>query len=329
MKGDRDCMKQNVIQDIQENLVDQILTHYHFQKHKLIMLGGYHNQVYSINHHEHEYVIRVTERMHRSYDELKGELEFVTYLRNQGVPVYSVIDLKKMTTNQNTYYITLFDKALGKRWYEMLLDDHIYFEAGKLLGKIHSKSKKLKKVLHRKPFNQNHYIRNSKFYLDKVIRKHLEEVVELIEAIPKNQENYGLIHGDYHFANLIYGENNLMVIDFDDCEYHFFIYDIAVYLFYYILGSDPTHINLETSKRVFCAFIKGYMLENSISLEMLEKLPLFLRLRELKLLVSILQDVDKQITAWGKNYIKRTKQNLFQNRPFVESDYTELFKQTV
>jgi amicoumacin kinase len=322
-------MKQNVIKDIQENLVDQILKYYHFEKQNLVELGGYHNQVYSIDHQKHEYVIRVTERFHRSYDEIKGELEFVSYLRKEGIPVYSVIDLKKMTTGQNTYYITLFDKALGKRWFEFQQGERTFYQAGKLLGKIHNKSKNLQKTFHRKHFNNNHYLLLANIHLDKGLKRHLEQVVHQINQISRNRDNYGLIHGDYHFANLIYHEDDLTVIDFDDSEYHFFIYDIAVYLFYYLLGSDPAQINLEANKKVFCSFIKGYREENEISVEMIENLPLFLRLREIKLLVSMLQDKDKQVTIWGKNYMKRTVQNIQQNLPFVSIDYLELYKQTV
>jgi len=41
-------------------------------------------------------------------------------------------------------------------------------------------------------------------------------------------ERLGLIHADLHFDNVLWTESDMGVIDFDDCGYGFFMYDLAV-----------------------------------------------------------------------------------------------------
>lgn len=61
------------------------------------------------------------------------------------------------------------------------------------------------------------------------------------------------------------------MIDFQDCEKHFYIFDLAV----------PIYSALEYSFVGNGNIVDGYQEENEISKEMIDKLPLFIRLKEI------------------------------------------------
>lgn len=55
-----------------------------------------------------------------------------------------------------------------------------------------------------------------------------EKINNLLLETGKEKENYGLIHSDLHFDNMILNENELSPIDFDEVAYGHFLTDIAV-----------------------------------------------------------------------------------------------------
>ena len=57
-------------------------------------------------------------------------------------------------------------------------------------------------------------------------RKKTFDVLKKYEK--KNPHKMGLIHADLHFGNLLFVDGKIGAIDFDDCGYGFFAYDLAV-----------------------------------------------------------------------------------------------------
>lgn len=61
--------------------------------------------------------------------------------------------------------------------------------------------------------------------------KMLTEVSQIIEKrlkrYGKNENNYGLIHADLRLANLLLEEDQIKVIDFDDCGFGWHLHDLA------------------------------------------------------------------------------------------------------
>jgi len=97
----------------------------------------------------------------------------------------------------------------------------------------------------------------------------------LFESLPKNESNFGLIHGDVHQGNFhIDEQGSLTLFDFDDCVYHWFLYDIAVVLF------AVEEFKLDPGF-VFDSFFQGYTQENHLSTEELKRLPGFYNYRKL------------------------------------------------
>ena len=58
------------------------------------------------------------------------------------------------------------------------------------------------------------------------IQKFFNDLVAFVRHYPKDQ--YGLIHGDVHTGNFFLKNGEIVLFDFDDGCYHYFLYDLTV-----------------------------------------------------------------------------------------------------
>jgi Ser/Thr protein kinase RdoA (MazF antagonist) len=61
-----------------------------------------------------------------------------------------------------------------------------------------------------------------------VVHDAIELVRETTTALAARRDAAGLIHGDLHQENVLFDDSSVGVIDFDDCGWGFFLYDLAV-----------------------------------------------------------------------------------------------------
>lgn len=323
-------MNDKMIKDIRTSIKEKLINYYQLDNIKEI--GGYQNFIYEGSKDNKNLILRVTNSEHRNKDEILAELNFVKLLYKNSVKVANVINLEllEVETDEFKYIISCFEKIEGKVWYEYPQDNNTYYEAGRILGKIHQVSKSMSKKLERTNWDKNEYLLIAKNVIDnKEIIEKMKDVFSDLNKLSKTDESYGLVHGDYNFANIIYKDNNdLTIIDFDECEYSWYIYDIAVYLFYYLLGGDPANIDIEANKIIFKYFIKGYITETNIEDYWIEKLPLFFKLREFILLSSIYRKLyPNNMNDWAKAYIETSEKRILNNLDFVDIDFLKIFNE--
>lgn len=86
----------------------------------------------------------------------------------------------------------------------------------------------------------------------------------------KNEDNYGLIHGDLHSGNIIFNGEEPCPIDFGRCGYGYYLYDMAGALLelspkqreYFIEGYESARkLPLDYVRDVECFFVM-FMIEN-------------------------------------------------------------------
>ena len=90
-------------------------------------------------------------------------------------------------------------------------------------------------------------------------------------AIGEDRQNYGLIHADFNFDNIMLRDGRVTAIDFDDCGFGWHLFDLATISILF-LGTD----RYDT---VQDAVIEGYRRERPLSDETLEQMPLFYLMR--------------------------------------------------
>lgn len=83
-----------------------------------------------------------------------------------------------------------------------------------------------------------------------IVEAVIEKVQEVLDALGTGPDVYGLIHADLHQWNYLFRAGEVRAIDFDDCGFGHFLYDIAVTLFNLLEKKDYPQLR--------AAFFHGY-----------------------------------------------------------------------
>lgn len=144
-------------------------------------------------------------------------------------------------------------------------NDSLSEACGEMTGRIHALSKTYVpsgKETVRHPWTDNYYLRNmSKFVPadQELIYKQFDLLKRRIGGL-KQEEHFGLIHGDINVGNFCLDDGNITLFDFDECQYSWFVEDIAIQLFYmvYVRLDDSIKERNEQARRFLKFFLTGY-----------------------------------------------------------------------
>ncbi|GAA0314908.1 hypothetical protein GCM10008967_01770 [Bacillus carboniphilus] len=171
-------------------------------------------------------------------------------------------------------------------------------EWGKTIGQLHRITKEYtpSNQVKRPDWNEEELLKIEEFVKSppQKVLQYRDNVIEQINQLAINSDVFGLIHSDIHSGNFLIENGKINVFDFDDCSYHWFASDIAIALYYTMLGRDyHKEDNREAiANRFLEHFLKGYKTENTIPREAIESIPLFLRLRDIVLYAVINKKLD-------------------------------------
>jgi len=287
-------------------------------------LNGFHNEIYQGTYHSQDIIIRISNR--RSREEILEEIEILLSLKDDVRIAFPVqVENQYVVTYQNSV-ICFFQRVEGQNWHETTLTLATHYEAGKELGLLHKHLQMYPKTS-RKSFDQHPdvlLLKDAKA----IYQEELANVLNRLTSKETTTNEYGLIHGDYLFSNLLYHNPKVTIIDFDDIEYNYYLYDVAVYLFYLLLGGNPLNIDVEHNIDIFRSFMKGYRSVNQITVFDFSILKDLFRLRQLKLLATITTKIDqKNYGDWQKNYIALCDKQLKENIDFIDIPYKKIMQE--
>ncbi len=114
-------------------------------------------------------------------------------------------------------------------------------------------------------------------------------------------------------------EGVITLFDFDDCTYSWFINDIAIVLFYLVMGAED---QAAITKDFMTHFLSGYLAENHLEAKWLIEIPSFLKLREIDLYTVIHRsfDVDNIDHPWVAMFMNNRKERIENDVPFIDFD---------
>ena len=290
---------------------------------EITQLKGFHNLIYMASYLEKEIVIRVSSR--RNYDDIKEEVILLNEIKDN-VPVNEPVAIQGDYVIQKDHKILSFYKKVhGQQWHETTLTIKTHFNAGRACGLLHLELQKINHV-HRHSFDQHPDLR----LLEDAphwVEKELNQTINALKNHDEKGNAYGLIHGDYLYSNLIYNHEDVTIIDFDDIEFGYYLYDIAVYLFYLLLGGDPSNMDIEPNIEVFKYFIKGYRSVNNQTTLDFSTIQTLFRLRQLKLYATISKTMKpNQLGDWQKKYLHTFEHQVKNDLAFIDIDYEMIYK---
>lgn len=301
---------------------------------KLNLIGGFQNFVYEGESNSRKYILRITHSSHRSINSIEGELEFVTYLSNNGVPASRPVlslngELSERIEAEGCYFTAaMFEKAEGRRlsYPEYLGDEGIFKCLGRITGRMHYLSKSYRpgaEGISRHDWIENYYLQNLKRFIpeeQEEIFRSCSELVETIKSLHRNESSYGLIHGDINVGNFMAGKSGITLFDFDECQYSWFLEDIAIQLFYtaYVNLDDSIEERQELGSRFMKGFMEGYREENYFDDDSMKHLDLFLRLREIIVYAGMYRSLDlENANQWVRDYVSQSRGRIEGRIPLV------------
>jgi len=105
-----------------------------------------------------------------------------------------------------------------------------------------------------------------------VLEQASAQIRGVMEQLGTSPDVFGLIHADLHLDNLLFDEHEARPIDFDDCGFGYWIYDIAVPL--WLLRMEAQWPSYQA------AFLKGYAQFRTVPQDQLAYLDSFIAARE-------------------------------------------------
>jgi Ser/Thr protein kinase RdoA (MazF antagonist) len=318
-----------------DEILQETIHRFGVSKDEIHILDSFESFIYEFKNDSGEFILRISHSIRRNEALIQGEVDWINYLADHGISVARAIlseagNLVEAILDQEggEFLATAFVKAEGKppwgRWTPQLYESY-----GELIGKMHSLTKHfqpLQPERKRPEWDDPIFDFVEQFLPDNefITRKKYEIVSKHVNTLPKNIENYGLIHQDAHGANLLIDEDgNITLFDFDDCGYSWYINDIAIVLFYIVMESDDW---TAFTQDFMVHFLRGYIKHCPIDLEMLKEIPYFLKIREIELYAVIQRDFDLTNIedSWAKRYMENRKYKIENDVPFIDFDFQSL-----
>jgi len=286
------------------------ITHIHALAHHALPLYGMDENapIKMLNHSENttflvspsgkpSTILRINRPGYHTEKILEGEISWIkALLEKNAVGTASPIpglDGKYIQQISHEDYIqdlncAMFDFLSGKAPEENEASLVIEFEKlGEVTARLHAHTKSWHKssALHRPHWDFEHMMGNSPrwgrwqdgFYVTPdraaVFGRVVTVMKKRLAAYGMNKDRYGLIHADLRLANLLVDEGKVKVIDFDDCGFGWYMYD---------LGSALSFMEHEPYvPQLVASWIKGYTKVAPISREEREEIPTFIMLRRM------------------------------------------------
>ena len=288
-------MELKIRERFNDDILHEALRRYDIEAENVNALDGFENFIYEYQRNGTPGILRVAHTLRRTPELIHGEADFINHLAAGGASVARALPSARGALVESipdgadgAFLVTAFAKAPGG-----LIWHHpggwtpaLYEQYGALLGRMHALARTY--TPGDPAWDRGHW--DSPLNMDVVrwlppedgaVAARFEALLAYLRALPRDAASYGLIHQDVHPYNFFVSpEGTIMVFDFDDCVYSWFIYDIAMVIFYLVAWHDDP---VGYAAEFWPHWWRGYCTEYTLDPAWLAEIPHFLKLREIDL----------------------------------------------
>ncbi len=331
-------MEKRIRDQFNQDVLHRALEAYAISPSGLEELDGFENYIYACQKAGTAYILRIGHEAHRTAEMMQGEAEFLNYLAAGGLSVPRVFASKngllveKIPAQDGSCFCTmLFDKASGHAPRGEDWSPSLFAAMGQFMGRLHHLGKGFKPSAPRYTRlsiedDMDEFEQVAKNVLpdgdQPVLEKYLAITSE-IGKLPKTEQNYGLIHVDFHGGNFFVDDaGHITLFDFDDCQFAWFAYDLAMALFYVVPHDCHKDEDLEKAQAFLQHLVDAYRQENPLDAQALATIPLFLKLREVDLYIAIHRSLDvNNLDPWCASFMKNRREKICNDTPYCAINY--------
>ena len=233
-------------------LADAALEKFGFNQYRLTFLQHLVNTTFRLDCDQGRYLVRIHRA--RTQTAVASELAWLDALAHETtVPVQipqrsfdgKFLVVGKQVGVPESYPVTVLSWLDGQILPQDRRSPYHFYRLGQLVSKLHHHTQYWTPSfqLDRPFYDSTSVLRtDSVFGEDGVTYKQLpaevqgdlhtlhEQLQEVEQCFGKNPERFGLIHSDLSFGNVLFTASEALPIDFDDCGFGYYLYDLAVIL---------------------------------------------------------------------------------------------------
>lgn len=244
------------------------------------------NAVYPFSAEQGLCFLRLAPASEKREQNLRGELEFIQYLRGRGYPALEPLPAEDgslclaLDTQWGRWFASAFRAVPGEPIEDLPLTGELVRAYGRSLGRLHSLSAEFQPTipkwswedaLHWAADTLTHH-QGPEDMIDAVKKLEAE-----LRQLPQSADTFGLVHYDFEPDNVFFEQKTktCSVIDFDDGMYHWYALDVEQALD--SLQQLPIPAGLDAAGE----FLRGYGEERAYTQEMEALRPLMGRFVDL------------------------------------------------
>ena len=328
-------MEKTIRDRFHNGILQGAMDAYGIRPDQIQLLDGFESFMYAFSREDGDFILRIGHSHRRSVDLIRGEVDWINYLAAGGAGVApAVYSINRRLVEEipdgkgETFLTTAFVRAKGGlAWERGLWNDELFVRYGRLLGRIHrlSKSYEPSDMAWRRPEWDDPININMIDYLspaDAVVREKFDDLMGYLHNLPKDDQSYGLIHQDAHAGNFFVDDaGNITLFDFDDCAYSWYVYDLAMAVFYAVTNRDDAE---KFGKHFWSLFWSAYQQENNLDPRWLRAMPAFMKLREIDLYAILRRDADDvelMNSPWTQQFMQDRREKIANDVPYVDIDF--------
>ena len=195
------------------------------------------NATYRFRSGGEDRILRLTDPAHRSAAHNRAEMAFLLHLGREGVPacapVPSTAGALVESLEECSACVLSWASGVKVEPDSGLWDEAFFREWGRHLARIHDAARRYAGPA-RWPWWQEGLIAEADRWLppeDAVSRAELRRVRAVLEALPRDADNYGMTHADFAPQNFHYERGRgITSFDYGNCCDHWFVSDLAISL---------------------------------------------------------------------------------------------------
>ena len=272
-------------------------------------------------------ILKITHSSHRTYDQLEAEAEWLVYLVSEDVRAPRIhrsiksLCVERVPAADGYFCVVGYEKLAGEPISDTLWNEALFSRWGNLIGRLHRLSKEYAPKTRRYPWHESDFL-NLEAYIpitDREIRAGAERVIQSVKDLPASDFQYGLIHADVYQDNFFWSKGDLVLFDFDNCEYGHYISDIAIALYAALWRHLDQAESAQFSETFLRALLLGYREQHDLPRTEIEALPLFLQLREVLIYTVAKKMLDlNNLTPIQARLLAERGNRISKNQPIVD-----------
>jgi Ser/Thr protein kinase RdoA (MazF antagonist) len=317
-----------------DDILHEIMRRFDIADGHIHLLDGFESFMYEFRLGSQAYILRIGHSLRRSVALIQGEVDWINYLAAGGASVARAI----LSANQQLvecvddgqggqFLATAFVKAPGKPPDDTTWNTALFERYGKLIGRMHALSKGYEPpdpAWRRPEWDDPIMMDADRWISGTVPYEKFLQVMQHLDSLPRDRDAYGLVHQDAHGGNFfVDGDGRITLFDFDDCVYGWFIYDIAMVVFYAVMfADDPPAF----TRKFMAHFLRGYRRENRLDPAWFKEIPYFLKLREIDLYAVIHRsfDLNNVDDPWAARFMQDRQLRIDHDVPVVDFNFASL-----